>query len=257
MKEQDKIIQQMNKQKAWLEKCKLMIEENTATLSQVTLHVRRNMLVTQLLAYLGSIERSIDDWLLQKQLYQKQVHACVMGQNDNVIPYQILKQILDSELNQKKLQQEFYDQYISVVKVFEVNETVVCHLRVPLLAEEKYLLYYLKTFAVPREGIQGYARVYHDTVVAKGTWLGKFFLPINMKGRNPVVAEPGIIYHTDQMPCLNGIITDDPEQYKMCPIQLTKVKDKMRANRVGHDNKFIVDTVELPQNINVKVSDHK
>lgn len=230
---QDQIIQEVNDQA-------LIVNQLS---QQVRQEFQKVELFIRISSVLADLEQTFQFYLHQQSEARFQREACANGEvTESLLPPNLLTRILNHQVNEHKIPALLYYQYLQVQKMFQHNGRVICHLKVPLLFSERYLVYHLQTYAVPREGLPGLTRIYHDTVVAKGTWQGKIFHPAALRGRNPSVAEIGVLYPQGQAPCLNGLLTQNPHQYATCPIQVFKNRDQTKTNRILNSNRFILDT---------------
>lgn len=247
VQDQSKLLASVNSLKAKQDQIIHEVNDHALMVNQLSRKVKQEFQklesYSQIADALSNMEQTLQFYLHQKAEARFKREACASSEvTESLLPPTLLAKVLDHQINEHKIPALLYYQYLQVQKMFVYGDRMVCHLKVPLLFSERYLVYHLQTYAVPREGLPGLTRVYHDTVVAKGTWQGKLFHPAELKGRNPSIAEIGVLYPQDQAPCLNGLLTKNPHQYETCPVQILKTKDQTKTNRILHSNRFILDT---------------
>lgn len=138
--------------------------------------------------------------------------------SENVVPVRIVRQLMTHSENRVLISPMSYYQYMQVEQISVINGETYCIIKAPLLAEEELIMYHLSTFPVCT---QSCVRVYHDITAVMGTRSEDIYFPEQCFGSAPRVCQPGVIYSKSQQPCLHGLITDDPEQQKQCPMTYT------------------------------------
>ena len=163
--------------------------------------------------------------------------------NEDLLPIEIVKQIRTLRNNQHLVPIHQYYKYIEVTVMTVLNNELICVLHAPILNEEKFFQYSIATFPIQKD--QNYVRLYRDEKVIYGTYGGDIFFPRRCRGRDPIVCEAGVIYDKLQQPCLHGMITEDLDQLRQCPITISKTAGPAHRIRASIRNRFVVHTPEV------------
>lgn len=157
--------------------------------------------------------------------YHRQRTAMEMGvlTEDLLSPIVLKDIIMQARARQQDMIStwEWYYQYVTVQPLFGRQDVVVFQIELPLVRPVKYDHYLLETFPVPQKGnITAILRVERHVAFDKVT--SGLFVPLNCRGRDPMVCQPSPLRTGQAMSCERGIITNEGDERQNCVIQVER-----------------------------------
>ena len=152
-----------------------------------------------------------------ERLHDARVTSFMGKVTEDVLPPQVLENVLHSAKAHKILPLYWYYQALKVDYVFEHDNMLICKIHLPILNDELFNLYDIHSFPL-RKG-DTYFRVYHDVQIALSSVNGDAMFAENCIGRNPVVCNAAARYEANQFTCIHGLINNDKIKQRACPVE--------------------------------------
>ena len=135
---------------------------------------------------------------------------------EQVLPVQMVTQILSQGNNRVKINPIEYYAYIQVKKITTIDDEVYCVLRAPMFSDSMQYEITIRTFPKCYDG--KCLEIYQPPpfIIDYGT--EELYFPDECTGPIPKACRPGVIYDKTHQPCLHGLINHDPQQQAECPL---------------------------------------
>ena len=161
---------------------------------------------------------------------------------EQVLPVQMVRQILSQGNNRVKINPVEYYAYIQVEKITTLDDEVYCILRAPMFSDATQYEITIRTFPKCQDG--KCLEIYQPPpfIVDYGT--EELYFPDECSGPTPKACRPGVIYDKTHQPCLHGLINHDPQQQAECPLTYYSISPPPGEITTATLNRYIVTTEE-------------
>lgn len=188
-----------------------------------------------------ALENHVTEYELAVQKAEEARYACeAQIVNEQVIPKDVVYQILTTGENRHDIAPEQYYAYIKVRKITVINGELFCILEGPQFQANMQMEITIKTLPVCEQG--RCIQIHQPPPFVLDYETENLYFPDECHGPTPKACRPGVIFDKDHQPCLHGLINHDAQQQKMCPLTLYVTPPPLGEVTAGQLNRFLVTT---------------
>ena len=164
--------------------------------------------------------------------------ACQAGiVNEQVVPLRTLQAILTEARSSEDPRQ--YYQYLEIKKLITTQGTDYCIVKVPLLGRMAHRQYTISTFPVGNKTLMRIPKI-DDFIINPVN--EELYYPELCYGTSPKACQPTVRMDKTSQPCYLGLISNDRELQKQCPLEVYNPLDNYHPVPTGELNKFVLRT---------------
>lgn len=204
------IVQQQTAQNAAISRQYALIGQN----AYVARYNNRAIRVMSMLDLIDDHLFSYEESLGQIQAVRTSCEGRIV--TEQVLPIEMVKQILAVGDNQAPVTPEAYYAYVKVEKITTLDEQIICILQAPLFSSSTQYLSTIKTF--PKCNQEKCLQIHQPDPFILDFETEDLYFPDECHGPIPQACRPGVVYDKTQQPCLHGLINHDPTQQIQCPV---------------------------------------
>lgn len=190
---------------------------------------------------LDLVEDAISEYQIAIAEMQSVRIACEAGiVTEQIVPIEIVRNLLSSNENHRRVQPLQYYAYMRVAKIIEVDDQHYCVLRAPLLTDHYSVRIGIHTFPVCQD--ERCIKLYQPPQFVVDYETEDLYFPEECFGPVPQVCQPGVKYDKTQQECLHGLINSDHFQQSMCPVTYYDKASPPSKIVTGTINRFVLQT---------------